>query len=631
MKQLTSDLFRVLLLIVASIVPLASGALKIDDTHYRFCVMDDATIIDQAVASAGKLDQLPFFFDSEWKCYNGVKIHGTKTYVECQNWETGMDVLMTEVYSGKEYSLYHYWVKGYNGVGYDQKTSIYIEVDAPTGISLDKTPSKMLVGEKVDAVYTLLGDFTPFSGHGYFSGTATITDPEVIDIIDGKLVAKKKGRSRLTVEAYAMNSSYNGSYYIGSASVVVIVTDDMNPTKISLSEQNVTVDVGKTHTVTATLSPSDAKTTITWSSTNKNIATVKDGCITGVGRGECVIEARTSNGLTAKCDVLVLGEEDYNHIIDIADVNRNWGTSRDNVIRQQSKNYYLKQEKESSIVFSTNVEESMKIFISYKFDKNNNLCAAAMSLPSNKTTKDFADAFFAEYDSEMEVIDGVETKTIGDQLITIDTSTAFSGTNLITIGFSYYEPLEERDDCVDLGLSVRWAKNNLGASTPTGIGNFYAWAETSPKLEYWRENYAYCNNYDNQYIFNYTNATTNISGTNYDAATKKLGDGWKMPTLAEVNELITHCTWELIQENGVSAYRVTGPNGNSIIMPVVGWKKQDKEYTTTQLHLAIGECPSKQDEACYVITTTRFGQKHEGSIGQEWKAWGYNIRPVYTK
>ena len=44
---------------------------------------------------------------------------------------------------------------------------------------------------------------------------------------------------------------------------------------------------------------------------------------------------------------------------------------------------------------------------------------------------------------------------------------------------------------VDLGLSVKWATCNLGATTPYEFGTYYAWGEITPKLEYTKENYKY--------------------------------------------------------------------------------------------------------------------------------------------
>ena len=40
------------------------------------------------------------------------------------------------------------------------------------------------------------------------------------------------------------------------------------------------------------------------------------------------------------------------------------------------------------------------------------------------------------------------------------------------------------DEAVDLGLSVKWAPYNVGASKPTEYGNYYAWGEIEPKTDY---------------------------------------------------------------------------------------------------------------------------------------------------
>ena len=57
-----------------------------------------------------------------------------------------------------------------------------------------------------------------------------------------------------------------------------------------------------------------------------------------------------------------------------------------------------------------------------------------------------------------------------------------------------------------------------------------------------------------------------------DVAHVKWGGDWRMPTRAEQDELRNNCTWEWTALNGVNGYRVTGPNGNSIFFPVVGYR-----------------------------------------------------------
>lgn len=53
-----------------------------------------------------------------------------------------------------------------------------------------------------------------------------------------------------------------------------------------------------------------------------------------------------------------------------------------------------------------------------------------------------------------------------------------------------------------------------------------------------------------------------------DAATVNWGGAWRMPTKEEQVELIIECNWTLDTMNGVDGYTVTGPNGNSIFLPI---------------------------------------------------------------
>mgnify|MGYP002623252700 CR=1 FL=1 len=114
-------------------------------------------------------------------------------------------------------------------------------------------------------------------------------------------------------------------------------------------------------------------------------------------------------------------------------------------------------------------------------------------------------------------------------------------------------------NAVDLGLSVQWCDRNLGALSIEGTGNYYAWGETEPKEKYTWDTYSYGSSKNNV-----RDIGMNISGTQYDAATKLLGDGWRIPTRAEFIELKNKCTWERATENGVEGYRATGPSGKSI-------------------------------------------------------------------
>ncbi|MGM9745798.1 MAG: hypothetical protein ACI30H_02415 [Paludibacteraceae bacterium] len=116
---------------------------------------------------------------------------------------------------------------------------------------------------------------------------------------------------------------------------------------------------------------------------------------------------------------------------------------------------------------------------------------------------------------------------------------------------------------VDLGLSVKWATCNVGASKPEAYGNYYAWGETTIKNSYTESNYQY-----------YSDPIT--LPLNRDAAHVNMGGNWRMPTHAEWLELIEQCTWEWRSNYGgttTSGYLVTSEkNGNSIFLPAAGMR-----------------------------------------------------------
>ncbi len=551
MKQFSIRGLRLLLFLGIALTAISSEALRIDNTHYRFCVMDNAVISNYAAATAansGTLTRPPM--EATWYSYHGVKINGYQTELVTYNTVLSVNVLMTGPWNNSsDCSLSHRWFEDrYVGnVGsYQRKELFYITVDAPDGVALLEEPSYMKVGDDMVLQPVLLGNYTEFSGDGYFAYEYSSSAPEIIEISSGKIIAKNLGKATVTVKAYAENRTYAGKYFIGEA----------------------------------------------------------------------------------KTEIEVCPNGEHEETIDIVEINKDWGLPMSQVISSQNSAYELRQKNETNVIFSKTIKDE-EIYIAYKFDDNGKLCASTLTMPETDFFTDYANMIMILGTSEITFKNEIEIMKDDGNIVGYDISTAANGRNFITIGFSYYDEMEDRDDCVDLGLSVRWATTNIGASKPSGVGGFYAWGETSTKSEYWRENYSYCS--ASGYDFNYFNPLADICGTQYDVATKKLGDGWRMPTLAEANELITKCTWTREDVEGVKVYRVTGPNGNSIIIPIVSWKKQAKEYTTSKLHLAVGECPSRGSDSAYVITTERQGNGYVGSIGQEWKAWGYNIRPVYTK
>lgn len=129
---------------------------------------------------------------------------------------------------------------------------------------------------------------------------------------------------------------------------------------------------------------------------------------------------------------------------------------------------------------------------------------------------------------------------------------------------------------IDLGLSVNWAAWNVGATSPEEYGGYYAWGETEEKKSYTETSYKYYladydrdgESWDDSDEFE--NIGYNISGTSYDVAHMKWGDGWRMPTPEEIAELINQCTWKEIRYKGTNGWLVIGPNGNNIFLPAAG-------------------------------------------------------------
>ena len=143
------------------------------------------------------------------------------------------------------------------------------------------------------------------------------------------------------------------------------------------------------------------------------------------------------------------------------------------------------------------------------------------------------------------------------------------------------EPREKSNqEWVDLGIGVKWAACNVGAGSPNQKGSYFAWGETRAKTNYDWNTYRLCKGsyntltkYNNQIDLGTVDKKTKLSGED-DAARYNWGGTWRLPTKKEFEDLITKCTWTW--SNG--SYTVTGPNGNSIVIPAAGNKNGSDIY-----------------------------------------------------
>lgn len=115
------------------------------------------------------------------------------------------------------------------------------------------------------------------------------------------------------------------------------------------------------------------------------------------------------------------------------------------------------------------------------------------------------------------------------------------------------------EDLVDLGLSTKWAKYNVGATKATELGGLFGFGDmTGFQTSLDLDNYA----------------SADIYKTDRDVANKVYGSWVTMPTIDEFEELFTECKKEWVEEDGVAGYKFTGPNGNSIFLPAAGSRTQ---------------------------------------------------------
>ncbi len=133
-------------------------------------------------------------------------------------------------------------------------------------------------------------------------------------------------------------------------------------------------------------------------------------------------------------------------------------------------------------------------------------------------------------------------------------------------------PDDHHPHMIDLGLpsGTLWACCNVGASSPEDYGGYYAWGETQTKDVYNWDTYQYgYYNGDGDYS-HLVNIGSNISGTQYDAATANWGAQWRMATSEDIQELLSNTTYTWTTKNGVNGGEFKGANGGTVFLPAAG-------------------------------------------------------------
>lgn len=214
------------------------------------------------------------------------------------------------------------------------------------------------------------------------------------------------------------------------------------------------------------------------------------------------------------------------------------------------------------------------------------------------------------------------------------------------------------NDCVDLGLAsgLLWAKCNMGTTDPTQLGDYYAWGETSTKKKYYSDNYKHFKVDKNIKVLKYNEKDgKTVLDLNDDAARANIGAGYRIPTKEDWEELLEDCKWEAVtttlseiidpsQTKVIARWKVTGPSGNSIVLPMTsgfrgdGWGVQpdnDTYYTTANLYPAEQLSDKDKYQKAVALTWPMFAKEtssegiKEPSFKSIYRDFGVVVRPVF--
>ena len=163
-----------------------------------------------------------------------------------------------------------------------------------TGVTLNKTSVELTEGDETTLVATITPDNATNKNVSWSS-----SNPAVVSVKDGKVTAVSKGDATITV------TTEDGGK---TATCSVKVNEKVYPvTGVTLSKTSVELTEGDVAMLVATITPDNATNkNVTWTSSNPAVATVKDGKITAVSKGNATITVTTEDGgKTATCSVKV--------------------------------------------------------------------------------------------------------------------------------------------------------------------------------------------------------------------------------------------------------------------------------------------------------------------------------------
>ena len=185
---------------------------------------------------------------------------------------------------------------------------------------------------------------------------------------------------------------------------------------------------------------------------------------------------------------------------------------------------------------------------------------------------------------------------------------------------------KETMEYVDLGLpsGIKWAKCDLGETSPEIYGYEYAWGETWTK---WSDDYYYFTDIvKGQYTKYDSRDKRYFLEKEDDAAYLRLGEGWRIPTWNEMQELIDNCTVTESTLNGRrGAMLISKINNNYIFFGYWNYIG-DRSYRWSSALVpsdpSLAKCMYFAKEGDRIVLKQDYGNRDESRLA---------IRPVYVK
>ena len=198
-------------------------------------------------------------------------------------------------------------------------------------------------------------------------------------------------------------------------------------------------------------------------------------------------------------------------------------------------------------------------------------------------------------------------------------------------------PNPSSENWIDLGLpsGLLWAECNIGATTPEGYGDYFAWGETSTKETYAWNNYKYSNGmyyeltkYCNKSSYGYNGYTDDLTILQPadDVATQELGNGARIPTKEEWEELRDNTSSKWTTQNGVKGYLFTASNGQHLFLPAAGYRPYERlDYEGANgFYWSASLNENSPDEAWYIV----LGSSSHNMSNSGYRQNGVTVRAV---